>query len=64
MLDLLRIKFTIPTLRERLLATGDQTLIEGNTWGDTYWGVCRGVGLNNLGTLLMQVREECRAEEG
>lgn len=43
-----------------LLSTGDSELIEGNTWDDTYWGVCKGVGLNNLGKLLMQVRQELR----
>jgi len=35
-------------------------LIEGNTWGDTYWGVCRGRGSNNLGKLLMKIREVLR----
>ncbi len=49
-------------LKEKLLATGDATLIEGNTWNDTYWGVCEGVGANKLGQLLMQLREEFRAE--
>jgi len=39
-----------------LLNTGDASLIEGNTWGDTYWGVCDGKGLNMLGQLLMDVR--------
>src|SRR5687767_9579770 len=24
----------------RLIETGDAELIEGNHWGDTYWGVC------------------------
>lgn len=38
MLDLLRQKFRQPQLRDALLATGDAELIEGNTWGDTYWG--------------------------
>lgn len=45
-----------PRLRERLLATGDRELIEGNTWGDTYWGVCGGEGKNQLGRILMRVR--------
>lgn len=45
-------------LRERLFATGDAILIEGNTWGDTYWGICRGRGKNMLGKILMKVREE------
>jgi ribA/ribD-fused uncharacterized protein len=58
MLELLRQKFTHPDLRRRLIATGERTLIEGNTWGDTYWGVCAGQGHNRLGSLLMQVRRE------
>lgn len=60
MLLVLRAKFSDPELREKLLATGDQELIETNWWGDTYWGVCNGVGKNKLGKLLMQVREEIR----
>lgn len=65
MLDLLRIKFTAHTdLQTRLLATGERELIEGNSWGDTFWGVCQGKGSNHLGRLLMQVREELRAGEG
>lgn len=60
MLELLRLKFAIPDLRDKLLATKNATLIEGNTWGDTYWGVCRGIGDNTLGVLLMQVRSEIK----
>jgi len=57
MLNLLRQKFLDTSLRELLSeTTGD--LVEENHWGDTFWGVCRGVGQNNLGYLLMQVREE------
>lgn len=44
-------------IREKLIATCDIPLIEGNVWGDTYWGVCNGVGLNNMGKTLMNVRE-------
>jgi hypothetical protein len=40
-----------------LADTGDVELIEGNHWGDTFWGICRGKGENNLGTILMGVRE-------
>jgi ribA/ribD-fused uncharacterized protein len=36
--------------------TGDAEIIEGNTWNDTFWGVCKGVGENQLGKLLMEVR--------
>jgi len=40
----------------RLLSTGDAELIEGNWWGDKYWGVCDGTGFNHLGKLLMAIR--------
>ncbi len=51
-------------LREKLLATGDRKLVEGNTWGDTFWGVCRGNGKNHLGKILMKIRAELQAEPG
>lgn len=60
---LLRQKFADPYLREQLLATGDQLLQEGNHWGDVFWGVCRGKGLNHLGQLLMLIRDEIRFEQ-
>lgn len=63
MLELLRQKFQAPDLRERLLATGTQKLVEGNSWHDNEWGSCGCVrckdrGKNLLGRLLMQVRTE------
>ena len=45
-------------LREKLLATGSQVLVEGNSWGDKVWGVCKGKGTNWLGRVLMEVRGE------
>lgn len=41
-----------------LLNTGNEELIEGNNWGDRIWGCVNGVGQNNLGKILMKVREE------
>lgn len=49
-----------PALLEKLLQTGDAELVEGNSWGDRIWGVCRGSGENNLGKILMKLREELR----
>lgn len=46
-----------PDLLKLLLETGDQELVEGNTWGDTVWGVCDGKGTNWLGIILMRVRK-------
>lgn len=45
-------------LKNKLLATGEEYLEEGNTWGDTIWGVYNGVGENRLGKILMRVRSE------
>lgn len=50
--------FRNPELRVKLLNTGDLELIEGNYWGDTFWGVCNGKGENHLGKILMRVRKE------
>ncbi len=58
MLELLRQKYKNEPLRTRLLQTCDQELIESNTWNDTFWGVCRGIGKNHLGKLTMKVRQE------
>ena len=60
-----RAKFTQnPDLAERLLATGDMVLVEGNRWGDTFWGVDArtGQGQNHLGRILMRVRDELRTD--
>jgi len=52
-------------LAEVLLATGDEELVEGNAWGDKFWGVSpavTGEGQNHLGKIIMQVRNELRGE--
>jgi ribA/ribD-fused uncharacterized protein len=59
---ILRDKFSDPGLAEQLLATGTRKLIEGNTWGDEFWGVDLRTkqGKNHLGRLLMKIRKELR----
>lgn len=44
-------------LAQRLINLKDYILEEGNTWGDTYWGVYNGRGENKLGKSLMIVRD-------
>jgi ribA/ribD-fused uncharacterized protein len=57
------IKFEETDLRDKLLATGEAELIEGNYWHDNYWGNCSCSkcenieGQNKLGKLLMIVRD-------
>lgn len=58
MKSFIRKKFENPFLRPMLIETGDAELVYGNTWNDRFWGVCRGSGLNWLGKILMEVREE------
>jgi len=41
----------------KLLNTRPAKLIEGNKYGDTFWGVCDGKGLNHLGEMLMTIRD-------
>lgn len=64
MLDILRSKFLHEPQRSSLIETGNQQLVEGNTWHDNFWGACScrscqpATKHNWLGRLLMQVREE------
>jgi ribA/ribD-fused uncharacterized protein len=58
--DVVREKFRRKHLADMLLSTGGVELVEGNTWGDRFWGVCRGKGENHLGRILMKVRDELR----
>lgn len=47
-------------LAKLLIATGDEEIIEGNTWDDRIWGCVledgHWVGANNLGKILLLVR--------
>lgn len=60
MRNLIRRKFQDVNLRKLLLATGDNVLVEGNLWGDRFWGVCKSVGENWLGRILMEERDEIK----
>lgn len=56
MFKALRQKFTQEPFRTKLLNTGDAYIEETNYWGDTFWGVCNGVGENYLGKIIMELR--------
>ena len=64
MYNLCRQKYAQEPYKTLLLETGDQELQEGNWWGDVYWGVCRGQGENNLGKLIMKIRNDLRKHHG
>ena len=50
-------------LKQKLIATGNAKLIEGNYWHDNYWGNCfcercKNIeGKNTLGEILMKIRD-------
>ena len=55
------------SLASKLVETGDKELIEANDWHDNCWGSCycgrpscESDGENNLGKLLMALREDLR----
>lgn len=66
MKDILKQKFADPKLMKMLVDTGDAYIMEGNFWRDGFWGkvVENGalVGQNNLGQILMDIRDEFRRE--
>ena len=66
MREMLRAKFSVHELAEKLRATGDAYLEEGNHWHDNRWGKCTcekcstKKGLNQLGKILMEIRSELK----
>lgn len=51
-------KFQNPDLFRMLQETRPQEIVEGNTWGDTFWGQCPiGKGHNHLGKIIMEIRD-------
>ena len=65
MKKILTAKFAVPEMKEKLLSTGDATLVEGNKHHDNYWGQCicerclakNVAGQNRLGKILMEIRD-------
>lgn len=68
MRDLVKQKFANDALRAKLDDTAGRRLVEGNKWGDTYWGMVmrdgKLVGENHLGKILMEVRDQFSAKPG
>lgn len=62
MYDVLVIKFSNPVLRQKLLDTGTENIVEGNYWNDKFWGVdmkaTPNEGENWLGRIIMDIRNK------
>lgn len=62
--EVIRSKFDLnPELKKKLIDTRDYYLEEGNEYNDTFWGVCKGVGENHLGKVLMKIRDDYLKKE-
>lgn len=46
-----------PELAEKLHEINGN-IQEENSWNDTFWGVCNGKGRNELGKILMEIRDK------
>lgn len=59
---LLEQKFNQDPFKSKLIATGNRNIIEGNYWGDSFWGVDLNLnpnyGENHLGRIIMKIREK------
>lgn len=62
MKEILKAKFQDKFLALLLLSTDGIDLVEVNTWNDRFWGICHGRGENQLGKLLMELREELKED--
>ena len=63
MYNVLYAKFSNEELREKLLATGSEDLINANQYRDEHWGTVYGKGKNRLGVLLRKVRSNLKSNE-
>lgn len=55
---IIRAKFNQHPELARKLCSINTSIVEDNTWNDTFWGMCNGKGENHLGKILMVVRED------
>lgn len=64
---LIRQKFSDlnPELKEKLLATKNEGIVEGNWWNDDFWGIFfkTGTGCNHLGKIIMKIRRELQQKK-
>jgi ribA/ribD-fused uncharacterized protein len=62
--EIVRLKFSDEGLQQMLTDTYPQKLVEGNHWGDQFWGVSfdksenKWKGKNHLGKILMRIRSD------
>ena len=58
MYEVLGAKFSDPVIKKLLLATGQEQLVEGNSWHDNFWGSCTCAKCGNRGKNVLGVLRE------
>lgn len=56
------LKYKIPIMKAFLLSTKDEYIVHDVYHSDTFFGVTNGVGMNHLGLMLMDKRDDIRNE--
>ena len=64
MYEVVKAKFSQNEDFKALLLQVKEPIVEDNTWNDTYWGVCNGVGQNKLGKILEKIKMEFKNDLG
>ncbi len=62
MKKVMELKYKIPLFGAYLLSTKDQEIVHDVYHNDTFFGKTNGVGLNHLGTILMDIRKKLKQE--
>lgn len=62
MYEIVKAKFSQNEDFKALLLQVKEPIVEDNTWNDTYWGVCNGIGKNKLGKILEKIKAEFENE--
>ena len=52
------LKFKNIELAERLITLPDDKIVEFNNWGDRFFGICNGEGLDHLGKILRAKKQQ------
>jgi len=63
MYQVCKAKFSNKELKDKLLATENEELINQTTWDNPFWGKTNKQGKNTLGKVLMKLREDLKPKK-
>ena len=63
MYNICKIKFSDENLKQSLLSTKNEELVDETDWNNKFWGVTNGEGENHIGKILMKIRDELSVKD-